>query len=389
MSKTIGIPSHNARLILQFAVLLAALLSACALQAQTFSVLYAFQGDARAPMGTPILDRDGNLYGTTQNGGRGALGSVYKLDPQGTLTLIYSFTGDPDGANPVAGVVMDANGNLYGATPAGGLYRSGTVFRIDDGGHETVLHSFQPQIEGMNPQGGVTLDSAGNLYGTTAAVGTQSAGTIFKITSAGAFSTLYTFKADNDGKDPRAGVLIDGAGNLIGTTRRGGHYSAGAVFKLDTQGKLTILYSFPSAPGGRSPYAPVIRDAAGNLFGTTADGGAFGEGSVYKLDTQNRPTVLYSFSAGPKDGQVPRSAVVRDAAGNLYGTTLEGGTAGQGTVYKVDPAGKETILHNFTGGDDGGYPYAGLVMDNDGNLYGAAAAGGVGLCGTIFKITTK
>jgi uncharacterized repeat protein (TIGR03803 family) len=235
----------------------------------------------------------------------------------------------------------------------------------------TVLHSFKGGTDGESPYGGVVRDTAGNLYGTTAQGGAFSNGTVFKLDTTGKETVLYSFTGGADGAIPLAGLIRDAAGNLYGTTEVGGDLTCnsgigcGTVFKLHTTGKETVLHSFTGNPDGASPFAGVIRDAAGNLYGTTPKGGALNSGTVFKLDTTGKETVLYSF-AGGADGSYPDAAVIRDAAGNLYGNTFFGGTYNFGTVFKLDSTGKETVLYRFRKPTNGLYP-VGVIQDKAGN----------------------
>jgi uncharacterized repeat protein (TIGR03803 family) len=189
-----------------------------------------------------------------------------------------------------------------------------------------------------------------------------------------------------DGGYPFTGVIRDPAGNLYGTAEFGGTSGAGVVYKVDTASQETVLYSFTGGvDGGYPEYAGVIRDSAGNLYGTTSSGGTSGTGVVYKVDTKGQETVLHSFT-GSTDGSQPEAGVVRDSAGNLYGTTVYGGTSGAGVVYKVDKGGHETVLHSFTGGADGAYPWAGVIRDSAGNLYGTTSSGGTKNSGEVFEV---
>jgi uncharacterized repeat protein (TIGR03803 family) len=241
----------------------------------------------------------------------------------------------------------------------------------------------------------VISDSLGNLYSTTAAGGAFGNGTVFKLGATGKETVLHSFTGGNGGREPFAGLVRDTAANLYGTSL-GGSSGNGTVFKLQPNDVLDVLYSFPNAINGSSPDAGLIRDGAGNLYGATTSGGAFGNGTVFKLNISGKETVLHSFTGGA-DGGRPFAALIRDAAGNLYGTTSGGGAFGHGTVFKLDTTGRETVLHSFTGGAGGSTPFGGLVRDSAGNLYGTAAFGGdsscfapggagVG-CGIVFKLT--
>jgi uncharacterized repeat protein (TIGR03803 family) len=242
------------------------------------------------------------------------------------------------------------------------------------------------------------MDAAGNLYGTTYYGGAYFGGTVFKLDTSGTETVLYNFTGA-DGLDPDGGLILDKAGNLYGTASSGGAGGFGTVFKLNTSG-MTVLYSFTGGADGSNPSSGLVMDAAGNFYGTTVFGGGYGcrsncGGTVFMVDKTGKETVLYSFLGGT-DGNNPYSGLVRDAAGNLYGTTLYGGGdgcagRGCGTVFMVDKTGKEIILHSFTGGTDGGSP--GDLVRAAGNLYGITKYGGnlscnpPNGCGVVFKVT--
>ena len=292
-----------------------------------------------------------------------------------TFTLLYTFTGGMDGS-----------------TPVGGASGYGTVFKLDTTGKETVLHSFSGAGgDGAFPLGGVVRDEQGNLYGTTEVGGTSNCGTVFKLDTTGKETVLYSFAGmGGDGRSPWAGVVRDGQGNLYGTTVGGGVSDLGTVFKVDTTGKETVLHSFTgTVVDGAQPMTGLVLDTKGNLYGTTNSGGRGiegGNGVVFKVSKAGLETVLYRFPATGAKGTPPRG-VVRDMQGNLYGTTVFHGAFGWGTVFKRAPTGNLTVLYNFTGGNaDGGDPYAGVVQDSQGNLYGTTSAGAIGY-GTVFKIT--
>ena len=357
------------------------------------------------PYATLVADAAGNLYGTSLNGGTSGRGVVFKVDSSGKQTVMYNFTGGADGGFPQSGVIRDAAGNLYGTTTGGGNLTGpvdfgcfegcGVVYKLDPSGNETVLYAFTGGADGSAPQAGVILDAAGNLYGT-AADGAQTfcgngCGVVFEIDSSGTFKVLYTFTGGADGGNPESGVIRDVAGNLYGTTFQGGNGCAigcGVVYKLDPSGNEHVLYSFTNGADGGLPNTGVIRDSAGNLYGTTTQGGASFEGVVYKLDPAGNETPRYTFTGGADGGGPWGSGVIRDAAGNLYGATEYGGLGGVGVVYKLDPAGNETVLYNFTGGADGGYPQAGVFRDTRGNIYGTTVNGGATNQGVVYKLDT-
>jgi uncharacterized repeat protein (TIGR03803 family) len=277
---------------------------------------------------------------------------------------------------------MDKNGNLYGTTSGTGGSNAGTVFKLAPDGTETVLHSFGVN-DGAYPYGSLIMDAKGTLYGTAILGGTGGMGTAFKVTIQGKgtskLSVLHAFSG-SDGAQPYAGLIMDSAGNLYGTTYSGGAFNAGTVFKLTPKGKESVLYSFSGGADGNAPYlGALIMDENGNLYGTTSTGGRYGV--IFKVTPAGEETVLYTFIGG-NDGANPSAGLVRDGKGNFYGTTLEGGSANDGTVFKLTPNGTESLLHIF-GGSDGADPYAGLMMDKKGDLYGTTYVGGDG-AGTVF-----
>ena len=348
------------------------------------TVLYSFTGgDGSHPGGVLIADAAGNLYGTTISGGAQDAGTVFQLTPSGTLNVLYSFTGGSDGALPWAGMIADTAGNLYGTTYGGGASGQGTVFQLDPSGTLTVLYSFTGGND-ASPWSGLIADAAGNLYGTTE--GGDGPGEVFQLTPSGILNVLHNFTG-RDGAIPHSGLIFDAAGNLYGTTHNGGTSGYGTVFQLDPSGTLTVLHSFTEGRDGAYPEAGVIADMAGNLYGTTYGGGASGQGTVFQLDPSGTLNVLYSFTGG--NDASPWAALIADAAGNLYGTT-EGGD-GPGEVFQLTPSGTLNVLHNFTG-RDGAVPHGTLIFDAAGNLYGTTALGGANMscpggCGTVFELT--
>ena len=327
-------------------------------QTYTYQVLYAFTGgvDGASPVAGLIRDSAGNLYGTAERGGKSNNGVVFKVDTTGKETVLHRFTGGADGANPEAGLIADSAGNLYGTTVVGGTSNFGVLFKLDKTG-ETVLYSFTGGTDGKWPNG-LIRDSAGNLYGTTAqGGGTGSNGVVFKLDTTGMYQVLYSFAGGADGSVP-VGALIRGpAGNLFGSTLYGGGLSdRGVVFKLDTAGTETVLHRFRMVAQGGLPTAGLIGDSAGNLYATASSFGTSNRGVVFKLDATDTYQVLYSFTGGA-DGGTPYAALIKDSAGNLYGTTLSyGGTSKFGVVFKLDTTGTYQVLYSFTLGADGGLP---------------------------------
>ena len=380
----------------------ALLLAATVISAQTTEVTLFSFGEVYPrglnPWGGLTRDAEGNFYGTA-GGGKDGAGLVFKLDKAGHKSVLYTFTGGADGGGPTGVLMRDSAGNLYGATSGGGSAGGGVVFKVDTTGLESVVYNFTGGADGGSPSGGVVSDSAGNLYGTTCCGGSTGSGVVYKIDTTGQETALYSFTGGADGAYPGGGVILDSAGNLYGTTCcAGGPAWGGTVFMVDPAGNETTLYTFNCAADGCNPNAGLTRDSAGNLYGTTAYGGAPGAGNVFKLDTSGNETSLYSFTGGP-DGGYPASGVILDRAGNLYGTTANGGNTsasncgyygpGCGVVYRVSPAGDESVLYTFTGGTDGNFPNAGLARDSAGDLYGTTVNGGAAGNGVVFKVDTS
>ena len=354
-------------------------------QSPSFSLLYSFHGKTGAnPLAPPIADAQGNLYGTTQDGGAHGLGTVYEITASGEETVLHSFKAAPDGNLPLSNLVLDADGNLFGTTTQGGQYGFGTVFEVSAAGKESVLYSFTGvNGDGRNPVAGLLLANDGSFCGTTQSGGKFNFGTVFKVDSTGAETVLYSFKGfPSDGAYPLAGVIADDAGNLYGTTQVGGRHSDGVVFELAASGKEKVLYHFTGGRGGAYPFGGVVLDEKGNLFGTTAYGGE-GVGMVYKVNSEGVENMVYAFNGS--NGAYPSAGLVRDAQGNLYGTAEFGGKFGGGIVFEVTH-GTAILLHSFDGGD-GKYLLSGLSIDASGNLYGTAPQGGGADQGTAYKLT--
>jgi uncharacterized repeat protein (TIGR03803 family) len=383
-------PEAGGVLALLGAMCTAAAIGPAGAQAQTYTVLHRFKGpaDGAAPFyGSLIQDPAGNLFGMTSGGGT-YRGVVFKVDKTGEKVL-YNFNG-VDGGHPNAGLIRDSSGNLYGTTPSGGGSDAGVVFKLNKSGM-TVLYRFAGGTDGGYPQAGVIQDAAGNLYGTTFSGGAGGVGVVFKLDSTGAETVLHSFTGP-DGWGPRAGLVLNSDGDLYGTTCAGGESDAGVVFKVDTTGAETVLHSFTGSDGGY-PYSGLMLDPARNLYGTTSEGGPANQGVIFKLDTAGTYTVLYNFSEGA-GGANPFAGLVMDPAGNLYGTAYQGGAFGYGVVFKLDTTGAYTVLHSFTGyyHYGGAQPLAGLIRDAAGNLYGTTVLGGIVSdacpigCGLVFRL---
>lgn len=398
---------------------------------QVFTVINNFSGPNGArPVAGLALDKAGNLYGTTSQGGIGQ-GTVFELSPavEGgyTETVLYSFGSHKgDGSNPTGALVLDAAGNLYGTTEQGGVHNGGTVFELSpnagSGWRGTILHSFGKGTDGSNPKNGLVIDAAGNLYGTTYYGGTNntclyagssySCGTAFELSPAAGggwtYSVLYNFgQGSGDGYFPWSGLTLDTTGNLYGECVYGSKYGKGVLYELSPGPGGTWaehqLHAWGNKDDGTYPYSGMVFDTAGNMYGDSSGGGGHGGlGTVFKFSSSGNGWLeenLHGFGTG-LDGQIPESSLIIDATGNLYGVTINGGAYGYGMVYEVNYSAangyEETVLHNFTGGADGGNLSGALVMDSNGNLFGTTWYGGNGTncvagpirgCGVAFEIS--
>ena len=409
------------KVLVLFVVTLAFAASAWA--AGTETLIYNFPnytGDGAYPYSGLVADKAGNLYGTTYEGGANGLGAVFELKLSGgvwTETLLYSFAGGAtDGEYPVySPLVLDAAGHVYGTTEYGGSScNCGTVFELTKSGStwkETILHSFlgSSQKDGYFPQAGLSFDTAGNLYGTTQYGGVNNQGTVFQLApskSSWKYRTIHAFSSQNGGAYEPVGGITQGAnGYYYGTTYYGGNaYNAGTIYRLFQARNTWVgqnVFYFLEGGDGIYPDSSLAIDAKGNMYGTTYYGGSGeacsgGCGTVYKLTAGANNTytqsVIYSFQAGVRDGQNPYygAGVTLDTKGNLYGTTLYGGsTANAGTVYELKPSGssyKESLLWSFdTVSGDGYYPRGGVILVK-GDVYGTTSSGGSHGAGTVFEI---
>ena len=292
-----------------------------------------------------------------------------------------------DGVRPFGALILGSDGNFYGTTATGGS-GDGVVYKLTPAGIETVLYTFTGSGDAFYPDAGPIQGSDGNFYGTTQMGGTNGVGAVFKVTPAGAETVLYSFGASGDGTTPYAALVKGSDGNFYGTTESGGANGVGTVFKLTPAGVETVLYSFGATSGdGANPYASLIQGSDGNFYGTTYSGGAYTAGTVFKITPAGVETVLYSFGAGSDAGR-PYASLIQATDGNFYGTASTGGTYGAGAVFEITPAGVESILYSFgaTSGD-GANPYAGVIQGSDGNFYGTTEIGGTNDDGTVFKLT--
>ena len=370
--------------------------------AQSFTVIHNFTGgsDGANPLGGFFI-AGAELYGTASSGGSSGVGVVFRLNTSGEETVLHEFSGGTDGANPQGRLVMDKAGNFYGTTNTGGVSNAGTVFKVTRKGVETVLYSFTGKPDGANPVAGLAIDKAGNLYGTTTAGGASGNGTVFKLavpTETGgewAEQVLYSFAAGTDGNTPIGGVTFDASGNLYGTTSAGGTDGDGTVFELTPSTPRwteNILHNFQLGSDGGVPYAGLVLDGE-TFYGATTEGGQGGQnggGTIFELKNANGVwtlSELYGLSGWGISGSYRNLLMV---GGKIYATTHCDGQNNAGTVYELSLSGGSwnyTPLYVYTGGSDGLYSISSLVADNKGNLYGVTLYGGANGSGVAFKVT--
>jgi uncharacterized repeat protein (TIGR03803 family) len=365
--------------------------------AQTFTLLHSFPSstnDGANPLGNIAVDAKGNVYGITEAGGIGG-GAVFKVSANGTETILDT----PccyDGQGFYGGLIRDTKGNLYTVTQEGGTDGYGAVIEVAGNGTETVLYNFNGQ-NGNFSLAPPWQDAEGTLYGNTSYGGSietvcgGECGLILKLTPSGEETVLHNF-VGTDGFRPYSGVIADAEGNFYGTTESGGAAGYGTVYKLTAAGKISVLHSFTGGSDGSYSFAGLVEDKQGNLYGAASAGGTFGEGTIFKVTIGGKFSVLYTFTGGA-DGSEPSATLLLDSKGNLYGEASFGGDdtcfkpVGCGTVFELSPAGQLTVLHTFEGAADGFVPSGVLARDSAGNLYGTAWVGGPNGQGTVFKLT--
>lgn len=386
----------------------------------TLDVLHNFAAgtDGNYPQGGVIRDGEGNFYGTTAFGGSSCddqgCGTVYKIDKNGAYTVLYRFQGGNDGAAPRAGLARDAAGNLYGTTQGQGS--PATVFKVDKNGHETVLFIFEnSKKDGCCADAPPVLDAAGNLYGTSP-FGIAENGVVYKVDVHRRFSVVHKFTAIADGALPYGGLVIDASGNLYGATVNGGddlqkrscytdynsvfEKGCGTIFKIDNGGKFSVLYRFHGSADGGNPVS-VVLDPAGNLYGVTDSGGDLkcsvvftsGCGTIFKIDTAGKFSVLHTFRPNPVTNPMYNNLFL-DSKGNIYGSNQENAFSEAGFLFELDTRGKYAVLFTFSNPSDG-RGISGAMIAPNGDFYGTFGTGGgvqdCGFngagCGTVFKLT--
>ncbi len=354
----------------------------------TLHPLAATEGSA--PLGNVVQGTDLNFYGTAKDGGANGGGTVFRMTAAGALTKIHDFGGPSTGYEPESGVMQASDGNLYGTTFWGGPTNNGTIYKLTLGGTRTVLHNFVETDGGQPWAKMVQLAAGGPLYGTASRGGTSHWGAAFSITTAGSYSFLHSFNG-TDGLGPRDAPLVlrSADGLLYGMTEQGGT-GLGNVFKMSTAGAVTSIHAF-NLTDGALPSDGLVLGADGNFYGTTSSGGAaLAEGNVIRITPAGAVTVLHEFNhtqGADDDGMFPMGGLVRATDGNFYGTTRVGGAGSEGNVYRITSAGAYATIHSFSG-SDGREPYGNLLQAADGKLYGTTYGGGAWGHGTVFSIDT-
>jgi uncharacterized repeat protein (TIGR03803 family) len=436
-----SISLRNARSIALLTLLVVAAAAARSAQAQTYTILHAFAGGTDGAVPTPIIrDAQGNIYGATRFGGipscdLDSCGTVYKIDSAGNETVLYRFTGGTNGTNPLAALVEDAKGNLYGTTQGNGVVNGASVvFKVDPNGQETSIVITRANACCLDSP--LAVDAEGNLYGMSPYSGEPNCGvaqndlgcgTLFKITPSGKLVTLHVFTG-TDGIQPEGGVVLDAKGNIYGTAIGGGNLNCnypgwgsdngpgcGTIYKLEPSGKFTVLHTFTGPNDGSYPLGLII-DSDGNLYGIADSGGdtipksdwEYGLGTIFKVDTTGKFSVLFTFTpcTNPPctNGQVRNSLyashLARDSQGNLYGIEEVNDCAfGGGCIFRIDTSGNITDLYDFTQEESGSpafYDAMGLVLGSDGDFYGSTPIGGsaqpecddngIQVCGSVFHL---
>ena len=351
--------------------------TAMAASAQNLTTLVSFDvTNGQNPyFETLVQGADGNLYGTTYEGGANNEGTVFQVNPStGVLTTLHNFAGPPnDGRNPTAGLVLASDGNFYGTTNGGGANTWGTVFKITPGGTLTLLHSFAV-VDGSQPWSGLVQGTDGNLYGTTTFGGSNEIGTIFKITTGGTLTTLYNF-AEADGAIPYASLIQGTDGNLYGTASNGGTNNDGTVFKITTGGTVTLLHSFTNTDGAH-PYGRLVQATDGTFYGTTVQGGSSSVGTVFKITSSGTLTTLHNFDGTTASN--PFAGLIQAADGSFYGTT-----ATIPTIFRITSQGTLSTVYSFPVSDA---PYGGLLQSN-GVFYGTTFSGGTSGAGSVYSLS--
>lgn len=366
-------------------------------QGQTVTTLFNFTGsqNASTPVGVMAQGRDGNYYGITQSPGAG---TIYKIDASGNFTLLHTMASDSSEGASCNGLVLGTDGNFYGTCYRGGnsgIY--GTIFKVTPAGTLTLLHAFNPAVvttEGCLPLGVPFQASDGNFYGTTQECGSNGLGNAYKITPAGVFTTINQFSPSANIGYTLTSTLIQGSdGNLWGTANFGGVNGGGTVFKMSLSGTVTAVYSFTSgifSTTGSTPYAGLVLGNDGNYYGTTQQGGPNGQGVVFKVTPGGVATVLHNFNITADNGGVPQLPMTLGTDGNFYGVATDcfAGGCSPADIFKITSAGVFTDVYNFTdfGGNDNSEPFMPLLLATTGTFYGTTATAGSSDSGSFYSL---
>jgi uncharacterized repeat protein (TIGR03803 family) len=349
--------------------------------------VYAFSGltDGSTPYGSLLLGSDGNLYGLTYIGGLYGGGEAFRIAPDGTETVVYSFGAVGDGTNPHGSLIQGSDGSFYGVTAYGGAYGHGVAFVLSASGIESVLYSFGGGVDAADPYGSLLQANDGNFYGTSVHGGSFGAGTVFRLSAQGAETVLHSFGGSGDGQTPFGSLIQASDGNLYGMTAAGGDYSSGVAFRMTLLGAETLLHSFGSGTDGANPAGSLVQGSDGNFYGLTRDGGVYGMGAVVELSGAGTESVLVSLGADA-DGANPFGDLVAASDGYFYALARNGGAGGAGAVLQIAYGGTEAVVYSFGTSPDGAAPYGSLTETADGSLYGMTSAGGSGGAGTVFRV---
>jgi uncharacterized repeat protein (TIGR03803 family) len=359
--------------------------------AQTVATVYNFAGGTTSGANpwyvTLVQGTDGQLYGTTYNGGSKGMGTAFKVTTSGTFTLLHSFVGGKnDGANPTGGLTLGSDGNFYGTTQQGGSGSQGVVFKMTTSGTITLLHTFNAGTDGAFPWSAPILASDGNYYGT-ASGGSKNNGLVYKVTSSGTYTTVYDFNQTN-GTYPIAAPTQGADGYLYVPVAEGGTDFCGTIAKISTAGVVSATYDFPCDAGGSFPIGPLVQNSSGTFYSTTQDGGTQGEGTIYEISTSLSANGMHSFGAFFGDGEYPSAGLALGTDGNYYGSTAEGGTYDDGTLFNISTSGTYSELYSFNNSANLTQmaPLSPPVEYTTGTLYGVTEYGGTSNDGTVYSL---
>ncbi|MBD0260414.1 MAG: hypothetical protein ICV83_32255, partial [Cytophagales bacterium] len=341
--------------------------------------------DGSAPGGSLVQATDGNFYGTTQLGGQNSKGTIFRITPGGTFSVLRHLSGPADGGNPFCTLTLGNDGHLYGMANTGGASGSGTIFRITTGGTFTTLRSFAAATDGRNPYGSLTKGPDGSFYGMTSGGGLNNVGTAFKYVPGGSFTVLRHFLTATDGGSPRGSLTFGNDGHLYGLTQAGGLNNHGTVFRLKLNKEFAVIKHFRITTDGAFPWGSLTKSTDGSFYGMTKLSGGSTNGSIFRITTGGGFTLMKQLTTATTGGS-PVSSLAQGSDGNFYGMTTEGGNNLFGTIFRITPANSFTVLAHLNGATHGNAPQENLVQGADATIYGTASTGGKFNYGTLFKI---